>query len=485
VAIQIGDLIEAQHYNDLALEINRLFSDNTVNLSYELSDLILDTTNLSAEAAGYQEQLSPTPLSTDFVVVTVSNITLDPSEYSINYGNGIITYLIPLDAGSFLKAYNRTAHRFGWGQQASVYPISAGEIVRADEETLQAYIQANTNNLIDKVNIIEDRISGPTELTRFNQGKIVEAQDKLAIQSAIDDDVLPGNNYWQNDIATIQGNIDSFTRAEDWDNILVGVFRYSWPNYEAMRYFFNSGCHLRQRLEMTGDEENQGYFNWNQVVNDMGSLIIDYDTTSQSGVNGTSSGFGAYELTSSYQTVFISGSPRAPKDDGGLYDEYNSYDALRLVWTARILEDVPIAGWVSIDIRVVMDDMDLNTTTSGTTTMYSGYKLADDVTDNSAVFSVTGFAPNVSPINTFNSTGNLVITNITNANPGVVTVSDTSSMINSSTVTIDGVVGMTSVNGQSYTITILNSTTFEIAVDTTSFGAYVSDGTVVFPTEDN
>ena len=79
------------------------------------------------------------------------------------------------------------------------------------------------------------------------------------------------------------------------------------------------------------------------------------------------------------------------------------------------------------------------------------------------------------------------ITGITNANPGVVTVSSaqpTNSMAlaNGMTFTISGVNGMKNLNTNRFVVAGLSGTTFNLydtfgnAVDTTSFGTYVSGG---------
>jgi len=70
-----------------------------------------------------------------------------------------------------------------------------------------------------------------------------------------------------------------------------------------------------------------------------------------------------------------------------------------------------------------------------------------------------------------------VVTNITQANPGVVTTSAAHGFTTGEVVGMAGVVGMTEVNGNSYTITVLSATTFSLGVDTSGFTAYVSDGT--------
>ena len=64
---------------------------------------------------------------------------------------------------------------------------------------------------------------------------------------------------------------------------------------------------------------------------------------------------------------------------------------------------------------------------------------------------------------------------ITQANPGVITTVNAHNFTNGLSVTITDVLGMTEVNGQAYTVTVIDSTSFSI-VDTTTFTAYTSGG---------
>lgn len=79
------------------------------------------------------------------------------------------------------------------------------------------------------------------------------------------------------------------------------------------------------------------------------------------------------------------------------------------------------------------------------------------------------------------------ITGITNASPGVVTVSSVSptnslTLVNGMTFTISGVVGMTGLNTNRFVVAGLSGTTFNLydtfgnPVDTTALGTYVSGG---------
>lgn len=69
------------------------------------------------------------------------------------------------------------------------------------------------------------------------------------------------------------------------------------------------------------------------------------------------------------------------------------------------------------------------------------------------------------------------ITNITQANPGVVTVTDSSLLINGEAVMINGVVGPVELNTTTV-IRNLAGNNFDLPIDTTNMDAYVSGGTV-------
>jgi hypothetical protein len=416
VNLVTGGLIEIADYNALALEVNRLFSDNTVGLDWSASNVILNyTVTGSTLTAGTPVSFDVAGLNLDssqFVVVTVNTGTgwrtlQAPANYTINLvpNPETITFTTSYAVTTQIKVYLRQAHRFGWGQQASVYPINAGDPILADEQTLQAYLEANVNNLIDKTNIMEFRTDGPSTLTRVAQGALIYATDKTTISSTIASDITSGSNYWKNSEATTLPSVLTFNRTTPWTTRLTATTRWTWDNYNDMRYFFNTGGEARAAIVTSGSSPNQGYINWNQVANDMGTLIMNYDTTFQSGINGTSSNLGVYELTTDYQTVFTSGSPRVPVDNAGNFDAYSGYEDLVIVWQARIVEDAPSAGNISLDIRAILDDRSFAQTFDGNIAYQSGYTRANNVTDNSAVFSVANYLPTITQQEAFTTQG--------------------------------------------------------------------------------
>lgn len=72
----------------------------------------------------------------------------------------------------------------------------------------------------------------------------------------------------------------------------------------------------------------------------------------------------------------------------------------------------------------------------------------------------------------------LLVSGITNANPGVVTTTLNHGYVTGQVVNISGVVGMTGVNNIPLTATVLTEKTFSIGVDTSGYPAYVSGGVV-------
>lgn len=72
------------------------------------------------------------------------------------------------------------------------------------------------------------------------------------------------------------------------------------------------------------------------------------------------------------------------------------------------------------------------------------------------------------------------ITNITKANPGVVT-SPLHGLATGDTVTITEVVGMTNVNGNTYTVTVITDNTFSIGVNSAGYSTYLNSGVAKIP----
>jgi hypothetical protein len=123
----------------------------------------------------------------------------------------------------------------------------------------------------------------------------------------------------------------------------------------------------------------------------------------------------------------------------------------------------------------------------GMPTAYALLTIRNTTTLSSTLQTTNGFTP-ITLGADWQST-QYVITGVTKANPGVVTVSsatptNTLALANGMIVTISGVVGMTQLNTNRYVVAGLSGTTFNLydlqgnPVDTTGFGTYSSGGIV-------
>lgn len=93
----------------------------------------------------------------------------------------------------------------------------------------------------------------------------------------------------------------------------------------------------------------------------------------------------------------------------------------------------------------------------------------------SSQFNSASLTSSWKPVFSINSTGS--ITNATQANPCQIT-SAAHGLTTGSVVTINGVVGMTQLNGNSYVITVVDANNFTLnGVNSTGFTAYSSGGT--------
>jgi len=70
------------------------------------------------------------------------------------------------------------------------------------------------------------------------------------------------------------------------------------------------------------------------------------------------------------------------------------------------------------------------------------------------------------------------ITNITNANPAVVTTLLNHGLATGTVAQINGVVGMTQINGPAFTVTVIDEKDFSIGVNSSGYSAYISGGVV-------
>lgn len=72
----------------------------------------------------------------------------------------------------------------------------------------------------------------------------------------------------------------------------------------------------------------------------------------------------------------------------------------------------------------------------------------------------------------------LAVSNITQANPGVVTTSTNHNLVTGAAIKMSGILGMTELNGEQVTVTVVDEKHFSVGVNTSGFPAYAGGGIV-------
>jgi len=110
--------------------------------------------------------------------------------------------------------------------------------------------------------------------------------------------------------------IDGSTRTTNWSNEIQHIFTCDFSNANNARHYFNTGSDIRISLSLTGQSGSKSN-TWSTLLSTMGTVIFNHTTATQTGSGGTSAGLGWYDMTTSYQQVFI-------QDVGaGVYTENN------------------------------------------------------------------------------------------------------------------------------------------------------------------
>jgi len=338
-------------------------------------------------------------------------------------------------------------HKFGWG---------SGDVVVVTEELITA---EKLQGLVEKTNISINRtaitdstlaFTVPANRSSVNLAALIRAEDLNVVANKFAPLLL--NNKHISIEATSASAIvvaaTEYNRTIQWVNQLVGEHKFSWSSYNNARYFFNSGGQLRLSLNMTSGS-TAGYYNWSDVINEMGVLNFNWDTMTQSiaQTSGTSEGKGFYQLTANYGdgtdtntnegllftssgvTIgrkvgdgsygygygygYIQGlgthgsyaSPAIVSGGGGgyngayvsAYSQYSSYQQLRFKMYGKYVD-----GGAGVQFKIVLDDTQHANVIDGTITPTISYLMPDTITNGNNSFDVTP-VPTYVTVNSFTS----------------------------------------------------------------------------------
>ena len=108
-----------------------------------------------------------------------------------------------------------------------------------------------------------------------------------------------------NNQATVE-SLASAVRSTAWNNVLTHTVTVTFPSTLAARYFFNAGGQIRFSASRTGAAATSKDTDWTNILSSMGTLYMNYNTTGfLAGGSGTGSAKGFYNLTTTYQTLYL------------------------------------------------------------------------------------------------------------------------------------------------------------------------------------
>lgn len=287
--------------------------------------------------------------------------------------SGINLWFGDSDPSMVFGAVNQT---YGWGGTVPVN-ILTGELIEAVEY----------NPLIDICNLgtgIITSVSG--DLSQVANPGLISASEYNNVETKSSSLSSGRFNIDSGELSLHAGTSDA--RTTNWSAAINCVFRYSFSNFAEARYFFNSGGALNISGTITGYSEGAGWdgAGFNGIFTNMGTVTMDYTQTTQSGIGGTTTAIGYYDLTTAWQQIFSMDGAVSPYVYTYPYQDtylniYARYQGLGAL----------------VDIYVILTP-GVGRTVDGTTTITSQYRKLDDQTSGSQSLSIT--APSASVTNT-------------------------------------------------------------------------------------
>lgn len=249
---------------------------------------------------------------------------------------------------------------YGWGGSAAGAVVQ-GNLIQASE----------LNSLIDRCNIganIVNAVGG--SINQVSVGAIITAAYFNTVEST-SDAIGTGRLSIESADLSLAGT-NSSARSTTWGSAVNCTFRRTHTNFADARYFFNSGGAINISGTITGYSTGTGWdgAGINEILSGMGTVTMDYTTTTRSGSLGTPVAIGFYDLTTGYQNIFTG-------TGTGAYSDATIAIAARRSSTGNYVET-----------RVTLTPGS-GRSVDGTTTIQTQYRKLDNQSSGSASLTIT------------------------------------------------------------------------------------------------
>lgn len=188
---------------------------------------------------------------------------------------------------------------FGYSQGGTALTAaSAGGLIYADNAT------GGFKRLQDEVQALCAFLG---QTVRTGVGTDVTTSDSITA-ATWNNLMLNIKDCWDNRFSpasTTTSTSTSATRTTTWYTTLTEETTFTWGSESACRAYFNGGGKVGFSSSRSGGSSTTQNTDWTNLLSAMGDVFVTHDTTTSSGATGTSAGLGFYELTTSYQQLYI------------------------------------------------------------------------------------------------------------------------------------------------------------------------------------
>jgi hypothetical protein len=95
------------------------------------------------------------------------------------------------------------------------------------------------------------------------------------------------------------------TRSTAWSSSITNETTYTFASAAAARGYFNAGGKAGVSSSRTDGAASSQNTDWTNLLSSIGDVFLTYNNATSSGSTGTSAGIGFYNLTTTYQQVYI------------------------------------------------------------------------------------------------------------------------------------------------------------------------------------
>lgn len=248
-----------------------------------------------------------------------------------------------IEAGDYNAIQNKIAGILGPGSGQSGYgqSVTSGQVIAGNKIFLSEWL-----NLRSDLRLARQHQTGVDEsgnLTIPSTSLVIT--ESLRNQYAVYAQTIENNKFVVGAGQFSTETVIGFSKAGAWNGTISNTVTITGNTNGAgavanMRYFFNAGGSFRVLASRAGGSAGSKDDTWTTMLNQAGTVTMNYTTTTYDGSNGTAYNVGFYSLTTSDQLIFAKPAPAGnyAENDYFIYARKSS-DGAQVIFTMVFQDD--------------------------------------------------------------------------------------------------------------------------------------------------